>query len=118
MPRSKSSWGLLLVICAAASAALAQEAADSTKAAGNAADSNGVETVTVTAQFRKENLQETPVAITAVTGAMLEARSQTSLQDVSAQAPNVILEQNAASGGNSTVSCAGDGETLPATPAA
>ena len=99
MPRFKLVWAVLAT-SVAANAGWAQEAADSTKA-GNTSDSGGVETVTVTAQFRKENLQETPVAITAVTGAMLEARSQTSLQDVSAQAPNVILEQNPAGGGNS-----------------
>jgi iron complex outermembrane receptor protein len=64
-------------------------------------DAGSVETVTVTAQFRKENLQETPLAITALTGAMLEARSETSLEDVAAQAPNVILQPSPAAYGNS-----------------
>src|SRR6202000_481722 len=62
-------------------------------------DAGSLETVTVTAQFRTENLQQTPLAITAITASMLEARSQTSLQDVTAQAPNVILQQNGAGGG-------------------
>ena len=57
--------------------------------------------IVVTAQFRQQNLQDTPLAITAVSGALLEARSQTRLTDVTAQAPNVILQQNPAGSGNS-----------------
>jgi iron complex outermembrane receptor protein len=90
----------VLTACAASSVALAQEAADGAKSAPAVADtSSTLEEVTVTAQFRKESLQETPVAITAVTAAMLEARNQTTLSDVTAQAPNVILQQNGAGGG-------------------
>ncbi len=55
----------------------------------------------VTAQFVEQNLQETPLAITAFTGDMLEARSQTKIADVAAQTPNVILQVNPAGGGNS-----------------
>jgi iron complex outermembrane receptor protein len=47
--------------------------------------------VVVTAQFREQNLQDTPIAITAVTGEMLEQRNQTSIYQVTAQAPNVVL---------------------------
>src|SRR5690606_12486592 len=53
------------------------------------------------AQFIELNLQETPVAITAITGEMLEARSQTRIADVTAQSPNVLLQVNPAGGGNS-----------------
>src|SRR5437868_214226 len=90
MSRSRTAlrWAVLTA-CAASSVALAQETANSSV----------LEEVTVTAQFRKESLQETPVAITAVTAAMLEARNQTTLSDVTAQAPNVILQQNGAGGG-------------------
>src|SRR4051812_48112348 len=38
-----------------------------------------LETVTVTAQFRNQNLQDTPLAITAITAEMLEARSETNI---------------------------------------
>lgn len=82
-------------------AALVGLAATGAVSAQNAIDASSIEEVTVTAQFRKENLQETPVAITAISAAMLEARSQTSLQDVTAQAPNVILQPNPAGFGNS-----------------
>jgi iron complex outermembrane recepter protein len=54
-------------------------------------ESEGLEEVVVTAQFREQNLQSTPIAITAVTGEMLEMRNQTSIYQVTAQAPNVVL---------------------------
>jgi len=57
-----------------------------------AEDSNRLQEVVVTAQFREQNLQDTPIAITAVTSEMLEARSQTSVFEVAAQAPNVTLK--------------------------
>jgi iron complex outermembrane recepter protein len=82
-------------------AALVTLAATGAVSAQNATDASSIEEVTVTAQFRKENLQETPIAITAISAAMLDARSQTSLQDVTAQAPNVILQPNPAGFGNS-----------------
>src|SRR5690606_25784478 len=47
--------------------------------------------VVVTAQFREQLLQDTPIAITAVNAEMLEARGQTSIADVAAQAPSVTL---------------------------
>ncbi len=47
--------------------------------------------IVVTAQFRAQNLQDTPLAITAIDAESLEARSQTNLADVVKQAPNVIL---------------------------
>ncbi len=72
--------------------AMAIGSAHAQVAAANTADqSAGVETVVVTAQFRQQNLQQTPLAITAITGAMLEARGETSLVDVTASAPNVVL---------------------------
>ena len=45
-------------------------------AASGAADTSAdaLQEVVVTAQFRKQNLQDTPLAITAVNAAMLEAR--------------------------------------------
>ncbi|WP_126173039.1 TonB-dependent receptor [Altericroceibacterium xinjiangense] len=56
-------------------------------------DLNQVEEIIVTAQFRQQNLQDTPLAITAVSAAMLEARSQTNIAEVAQQAPSVTLRQ-------------------------
>ena len=47
----------------------------------------------VTAQFREQNLQQTPISITAVTGDMLQARSITNIVDVADATPNVIMRE-------------------------
>src|SRR5690606_36296902 len=60
-----------------------------------------IEEVIVTAEFREANVQDTPIAITAVTSAMLEARSQTNIFEVAAQAPNVTLKPAGAAVGPS-----------------
>src|SRR5690348_3420053 len=71
--------------------------------AQQAEQSDQLEEITVTAQFRSENLQETPLAITAVTGDMLEARSQTSIYEVAQQAPNVFLAPQAQANGSGLI---------------
>ncbi len=58
------------------------------------ASTDEVETIVVTAQFREQNLQYTPIAITAVSGEMMEARSQVTIAEVAAQAPSVTLKPN------------------------
>src|SRR5690606_4250379 len=60
----------------------------------------GADEIIVTAQFRTQRLQDTPIAITAVSGDLLEARSQTSIVDIGNFAPNVNLSQAAAIQGN------------------
>ena len=78
------------------SAALAQESA----AASDSRD--GVEDIVVTAQFREMNLQDTPLAITALSGAALEARSLTNIAEVGAYSPNVQLAPSGIGFGNAT----------------
>lgn len=65
---------------------------------------DGAETIgeiVVTAQFREQSLQDTPIAITAVSGDMLEARSQTNIAEVANQAPSVTLRAGNANFGPS-----------------
>ena len=76
--------------------ALAQ-AADAASDKETASPANSNEEIVVTAQFRSQDIQKTPLAITAVNAAMLEARSQTNVSDVANRAPNVTL--TTASGG-------------------
>lgn len=66
----------------------------------SAPDSSVISEIVVTAQYRRENLQTTPIAITAENAAMLNARNQTSLLDVAEAAPNVNIRQSASALGN------------------
>jgi iron complex outermembrane recepter protein len=61
------------------------------RAAESVAKEDELEEVIVTAQFREQRLQDTPLAITAVTGEMLEQRSQSDISEVARQAPSVTL---------------------------
>ena len=92
----------------AADAAAAASAANNPGNSGSAgvseaASQGGVEEIVVTAQFREQNLQRTPLAITAVSGAMLEARSQTNLSQVANAAPSVTLKPQGAAFGPSLI---------------
>ena len=67
------------------------------------ADDNRSNTIVVTAEFREANLQDTPIAITAVNAEMLEARGQTNIAQVAAQAPNVSLRPQPQNGGSGLI---------------
>lgn len=54
-------------------------------------ESTGLEEIVVTAQKRSESLQDTPIAITAVSAAQLELRGIAEAKDLSAIAPNVSV---------------------------
>ncbi|MFO1399673.1 MAG: TonB-dependent receptor [Steroidobacteraceae bacterium] len=94
-----NSYGTKLPLLAAALLfalpAAAQQAAKS--------GSDTIEEVVVTAQFREQKLQDTPIAITAVNAAMLEARGQTNIAEVAAQAPNVSLRPQPQNGGSGLI---------------
>src|SRR5690554_7804293 len=91
-----------LALCA--TPALAQDAEAPEAPAEEAAPNE----IVVTAQFRAQNLQDTPLAITAVNAEMLEARSQTNIAQVAAQAPSVTLKpQGTAYGPSMTASIRG-----------
>ncbi|MEY4721072.1 MAG: hypothetical protein RIQ46_797 [Pseudomonadota bacterium] len=60
-------------------------------ALAQAADDNNNNEIVVTAQFREQNLQDTPLSITAVDADLLQSRNQTDLSQIAAQAPNVTL---------------------------
>ena len=58
-------------------------------------------TIVVTAQFREQMLQDTPLAITAVTSEIMEAKNQTDLSQLAESAPSVSLRPQGASFGPS-----------------
>ena len=51
----------------------------------------GLEEIIVTARFREENLQQTPLAITAFSGENLEARNLTDVTQIDTFSPNTII---------------------------
>lgn len=79
----------LLAIAFATQPAIAQEE----ESAG------GLDTIVVTAQFKEQNVQDAPIAITAISGDMLDARGQNTIEEISAQAPNVTLTTAGVFGG-------------------
>lgn len=102
--------GLTALVAALAfpSAAMAQDTpaastGQSAAEAAEAADTTAEEEIVVTAQFRTQRLQDTPIAITAVNAEMLDARNQTSINQVAAQAPNVSLTPQPQNGGTGLI---------------
>lgn len=59
--------------------------------AQDADEETGNREIVVTAQFREQKLQDTPLSITAVDAELLESRNQTDLGQIARQAPNVTL---------------------------
>jgi len=60
-----------------------------------------VEEVTVTAQKRSENVQNVPIAITAIRGAAIQARDLTNVTQIAGQTPNVTINNTSPFGGSS-----------------
>jgi iron complex outermembrane receptor protein len=81
--------------------ATAEQTAQAESAA--AEDDGTTEEIVVTAQFREQRLQDTPIAITAVNSETLEARGQTTINQIAAQAPNVSLTPQPQNGGTGLI---------------
>ena len=88
--------GLFLMAALAAMTARAGEMDDPSVEGEDAA----LEEVVVTAQFRETKLQQTPIAITAVTSDMIIARGILDIVQGAAAAPNVSLRKANAAYGN------------------
>jgi outer membrane receptor protein involved in Fe transport len=73
--------------------------ADAAAAPDAAGTETRLETVTVTAQKRSENIQEVPISITAVRGADLEDQHVTSIDDLSRIVPGVSFNSEGAKEG-------------------
>ncbi len=102
-----------LACCTAIGVALAAFSSTAVYAAGMASTQAGnapasaasrsgdaIEEVVVTAQFRRQDLQNTPLAITAMTASTLAARGQTSVAQLGNFTPNVNLSRSSSLYGN------------------
>ncbi|HLV06482.1 MAG TPA: TonB-dependent receptor [Croceibacterium sp.] len=85
-----------------AAPAQAQQAGAVAGADAQAGADEGVGEIVVTAQFRGQSLQETPLAITAVDAALMEARSQTNVEQLAQRAPSVQFSAGGQGGGSQT----------------
>lgn len=65
----------------------------------SAAPADVLQEVVVTAEFRTEKLQETPIAITAVNADAMQQRNMTNLTDIANVAPNVTMFESSAAYG-------------------
>lgn len=93
---------LALAITGSCASAAAQERATQPAPARNAATGAAdIEEVVVTARRRAENLQSTPVAITAISSREIEARGLARVTEVTQFAPNVTFEGGAPLSGSS-----------------
>ena len=72
---------------------------------------SGLEEIIVTARKREEPLQETPVAVTALTEAKLDKMFATDLQDLDMQVPNTIISRISSFNNSVSVFMRGIGNT-------
>jgi len=101
--RSAAGWFLgascLAGLAAFASPAAAQDQAEPAatgNATGSSGNAGGIEEIVVTARYVTEQLQDTPIAITAQTSAQLEAANVTNMGTLGAVVPNLLTMPGAA----------------------
>ena len=94
------------------SASAQTAAADGSDAAGGA-DGGGLQEVVVTARRRVENLQDVPIAVTAVSANTLEQRNVTNLQDLNSFVPNFKISADRATNATINVYIRGVGQSDP-----
>src|SRR3569833_2274707 len=62
-------------------------------------DQSEADDIIVTAQFREQKLQDTPIAITAISGDEIAYKGATTIADIATSAPNVNIQNNVGSYG-------------------
>ncbi|MCG8441052.1 MAG: TonB-dependent receptor plug domain-containing protein, partial [Caulobacterales bacterium] len=72
-----------------------------------AAEAGDVDVITVTARRREEDLQSTPVAVSAITPETLQAEASFNLQDLQGRVPNLIIQNSVAAIGGFSASIRG-----------
>src|ERR1700730_18900128 len=77
------------------STALAQDASTTTPS-----NTGGLQEVVVTARYREENLQQTPIAISAITADDIQQRGFTTAADIAFDVPNASFRPAQAAFGN------------------
>lgn len=76
----------------APTSAFAQDTAANGASVRGAENQGGLDTIVVTARKREENVQQTPIAVTAMSGQMIENRQINNVAQVASFAPNVNIQ--------------------------
>jgi len=79
----------IIVGVALTAPALAQTAAPAADEAGADANAGGLQDIVVTARKRSESVQDVPVAVTAISGEMVQRQDLTSIEKIAARTPNL-----------------------------
>jgi iron complex outermembrane receptor protein len=108
MNRSYCTAGLLSGLMAAGSAG-AQDISNT----GGAADSGALQEVVVTARRFSEDLQNVPIAVTALSAATLQTQDVTNLQDLNSFVPNFKISADRATSSTINVYIRGVGQSDP-----
>jgi iron complex outermembrane receptor protein len=104
----------LLARAAAVLAAVSLQAAPArAQIAPSAAPADGLAEIVVTARRRAENLQDVPVAVTAISAATLEQQAVTSLGDLNSFVPNMKISSDRATSSTINVYIRGVGQSDP-----
>lgn len=74
------------------------------------ADAGGRDVITVTAQRREENLQDVPVAVTALSADQLDSRQIRDVTDLQAQIPNAVISNGTGTANSARIFFRGVGE--------
>ncbi len=90
--------GLAAATLAPATAARAQTAAE---------DAGQIEEIIVSARRRAESLQDTPIAMTAISASQLEATASVKISDIQGQAPNLLITQQVSGAAAANISIRG-----------
>jgi iron complex outermembrane receptor protein len=96
-----------ILLCGAALAGLSLPAGGAYAQAAQAADNNVLQEVIVHAQKREQNLQDVPVAVSAVSQETLQANRVVSVMDLTGLAPGLLARANAGSLGSPSYSMRG-----------
>jgi iron complex outermembrane receptor protein len=89
-------------------------AVESYETSGSISSSQGVEEVVVTAQKREQKLQETPIAITALTASTIDDLDIKNVVDMAGIAPNVMLVETPSNNTSATIAMRGGVTINPA----
>lgn len=106
--------GMILLGLLASATWVSSASAQQTGGASEGRTPGGIEDIVVTARKVEENLQTTPVAVTALNGTALEQKQVTTTQDLQRTAPGLVIGMGSASNtGFTFVSIRGQGNLTP-----